>query len=751
MKWWLFPALGTALCAVYFLVPSGTLSEAVFAGVGVLSVAAIVVGIGANQPVSRTAWILIAAGTALWVSGDVAFLVISRDTDVVPTPSSADIAYLAGYPVLAVGLYLLVHQGWRRGELGHVANSTIVMIAYGLLMWVFVVHPESVDVGTAGGLIGIVYPAMDVFLLGMLVHFFGSTQWQSKAFRLLTAGVLAALVADTVSNITTLTEANTQQNITDAGYLAFYVLAGTAALHPSMHDLFPPDRRTRRSTLAASFNTPTVFAVTAAALTPPGVMAILLARGEPVAEWGWGLMWCATLLVCLVFVRVTELLGLLHRQNLTLRAVSETDHLTGLPNRLGLEVWVERHRSTTKPLTLLLLDVDRFKEINDTFGHSIGDEVLRVVGERVRRTVGNRGAVGRLGADEFGAALLVDTETAMTVVQELHASLLRRITVQRATLLVEASIGIAGVPGGAPESAEVLIRRADLAMQAAKSVQPRIAVYDTTMERDNRTQLLLLSELTAAIDTRQLEVYYQIQVELDTMEAVGVEALLRWNHPVKGLLEPDLFLPMAERTGLMRPLLDYVLTEALMQQQRWRLDGLSLAMSINISARNLLDTTIVEQVRRAVHTTGSSMESVTVEITETAAMRDPRVAIESLVELRSLGISLAIDDYGTGYSSLTYLQSLPVQQLKIDKTFVKDMTTALTHRIIVRSTIDLARTLGLSITAEGVEDLDTLLELKQLCCHYAQGYYLGRPAPARDIPESVAKLNAELREFAPRS
>ncbi|MGB6051183.1 MAG: EAL domain-containing protein [Rhodococcus sp. (in: high G+C Gram-positive bacteria)] len=205
---------------------------------------------------------------------------------------------------------------------------------------------------------------------------------------------------------------------------------------------------------------------------------------------------------------------------------------------------------------------------------------------------------------------------------------------------------------------------------------------------------------------------------------------------------------MAERTALIRPLLEYVLVEALTQRQKWSRDGIDLTVSVNISARNLLDLGVVDQVRRALELACAPPEALIIEITETASVTDLPVAVESLDRLHRLGVVLAIDDYGTGYSSLAYMQRLPVQQLKIDRAFVTDMRTVDAHRIIVRSTIDLARTLGLTITAEGVEDRETLLDLKRLSCHCAQGYHLGRPVPALDIPESVAALNAELSNNA---
>ncbi|MBY6413200.1 EAL domain-containing protein [Rhodococcus sp. BP-252] len=754
MRWWWYPALGTSACVGYFVLPAGSVSASIYLVVAVSSVIATIIGIRVNRPTSVRAWSSIAAGIGLWALGDATYYWTSETTGTVPVPSAADPVYLVGYAFLAAGLFCLVHTGWRRGELSHVANSSIVMIAFGLLMWVFVVDYDAVDVSTAAGIVGVVYPAMSVFLLGLLVHFIGGIQWRSASFRLLTAALLATMLADIASSVASVASSRNASAWAEAGYLAFYVLAGAAALHPSMRTLVPYARTAGSSTrLAASFNAPAVAVLTLAALVPPVAMALLLYRGTPIVEWGWGIVLCASLLVCLVFVRVIDLLRLLHQQTQSLRSVAETDTLTGLLNRRGLQVWMDTPRHTTKRLALLLLDIDRFQEINDTFGPEISDEVLCVVADRLVSAVGSRGAIGRVGADEFALAVRADEREAMAIAESMNRSLRESVAVRHTTLLVEASVGVAFAhddPSSGDAGSDGLIQRARFAVHSAKTVQPRIARYDTSMDRDNSTQLLLLSDLTAALDAGHLELYYQPQVDLQTMVTTGVEALLRWNDPDRGVMEPHLFLPMAERTGLIRPLAEFVLTEALSQRQQWSRSGLDVTVSINLSTRNLLDAELIDQVRRALSVTDSRGENLTIEITETVAMADPPVAIEAMHGLRELGVTLAIDDYGTGYSSLAYLQRLPVQQLKIDKTFVRDIDSTLAHRVIVQSTIDLARTLGLSVTAEGVENRETLLELRSMQCTTAQGYHLGHPVPGNEIPARVAALHGELKELATR-
>ncbi|KZF00680.1 hypothetical protein A2J04_12555 [Rhodococcus sp. EPR-279] len=315
------------------------------------------------------------------------------------------------------------------------------------------------------------------------------------------------------------------------------------------------------------------------------------------------------------------------------------------------------------------------------------------------------------------------------------------------TLLIEASVGVASNSPGDGEdetTPDRLVQRADLAVQAAKAAQSRVAYYDRSMDRDKSEQLIMLGELTTALETDQLQLHYQPQIDLTTMTVVGVEALLRWHHPNGTVLSPSTFLPTAERTGLIRPLTSYVLTQALAQRRQWMTDGLELSIAVNISTRNLFDDTLIDQVCTALKEFDCPPRRLTVEVTETSAMTDPIGATETLSILHAMGVQVAIDDYGTGYSSLAYIERLPVQELKIDRTFIGGMAHNPAHAAIVRSTVELARTLGLSVTAEGVEDEVTMTALRELRCGRAQGYHLGRPTSADRLPALVAELNAHL-------
>lgn len=746
--WWRwYAALGAVGCVVYFLVPTIVWAQSVFVLVGASAVAATVIGTRMHRPANRRAWLAIATGTALWVLGDIVFEWIHVTRGSVPYPSIADALYLVGYPIYGFGLFLLARHKWRASERGHVANSAIIMVAFGLLTWVFAVQPTlgAEGISGLGGLVDVAYPAMDIFLLGLLAHFVGSRQWRALSYRLLTCAVLLLVVTDTVNNFAIMPASSSQRSLFDVGWTLSYVLIGVAALHPSMRRITNPNIESDAH-LMASFTTPTVVVLTAATLTAPIVMFIEVVRDEPIEQWGWAVLLCAGALVVLVVFRITDLLRLLHTQTVQLRAVADTDHLTGLANLRALEhqVW-----SNAGGSTLLTVDIDRFKEINDTFGRGLGDRVLVVVADRLRSIVDDSILLARLAGDEFALCGPAESMDPAALAEKIQQQFATPFEVENMTLLIEASVGVASnspaTEGDEETTPDRLVQRADLAVQTAKAAQSRVAYYDRSMDRDKSEQLIMLGELTTALESDQLRLHYQPQVDLRTMSVVGVEALLRWHHPNGNVLSPSAFLPTAERTGLIRPLTNYVLTHALAQRRQWLADGLDLSIAVNISTRNLFDDTLIEQVCTALTEFDCPPWRLTVEVTETSAMTDPVGATEKLSILHAMGVQVAIDDYGTGYSSLAYIERLPVQELKIDRAFIAGMAHNPAHAAIVRSTVELARTLGLSVTAEGVEDEMTMTALRELRCGRAQGFHLGRPTSADRLPALVAELDERLR------
>jgi len=414
------------------------------------------------------------------------------------------------------------------------------------------------------------------------------------------------------------------------------------------------------------------------------------------------------------------------------------DPLTGLPNRTLFSERIgqairEAQRSKTK-LAVALIDLDRFKEVNDSLGHSAGDHLLINVGERMADALRASDTVARLGGDEFGLLLpeLKGAHDALPVLERLQAALEDPIHVQSLPIGIEASIGIAIYPDHG-EDAQILIQRADVAMYDAKRDGCSYMFYDDDAHDYDMTSLTLVAELRRAIAERELVLYYQPKAALASGHVTSVEALIRWMHPERGVVFPDSFIPIAQETSLIGPLTLYVIDEALRQVRTWTEKGFKLSIAVNLSTRNLLDRGFPRQVAELLERWQVKPESLELEVTESSMLANPSRAKAVLNELSELGIRLSIDDFGTGYSSLAYLRQLPIDEIKIDRSFVIGMEIEAGDAVIVRSTVDLGRNLGLDVVAEGVETVEIWDSLRELGCNTAQGYYLGRPMPAEEM------------------
>ncbi len=416
----------------------------------------------------------------------------------------------------------------------------------------------------------------------------------------------------------------------------------------------------------------------------------------------------------------------------TIHRLAYTDPVTDLPNRAQFLEQVqqafEAEKTGKHSLALLLMDLDRFKDVNDTLGHHHGDGLLQQVGLRLRSALFKADIVARLGGDEFGILLprLSSSDDVKRVVKKLQEFLQAPFMIEGIPIAVEASIGVALAPDSASD-ADALLQQADIAMYRAKQLASGYAIYSPEHDPHSPERLGLMAELRDAIDKNQLLLYFQPKVRIDTSEVVGTEALVRWQHPRNGLLTPDKFIETAEHTGLMTPLTRWVLTDALNHCQQARSEGISLRVSVNLSARSLRDPHLPEMVGNALKTTGADPRQLTLEITESAIMLDPQGARETLDALNRMGVWLSIDDFGTGYTSLGSLRDLPVNEVKIDKSFVSGMLTNKSDAMIVRSVIELGHILGLRVVAEGVETKEMFDALAALHCDEAQGYLISKP------------------------
>jgi diguanylate cyclase (GGDEF)-like protein len=426
--------------------------------------------------------------------------------------------------------------------------------------------------------------------------------------------------------------------------------------------------------------------------------------------------------------------GIRQREREILRLAYE-DGLTGLPNRAmfneQLEQEVRRSRRSGAAVAVLLLDLDRFKAINDTLGHPVGDQALREVGRRVRGALRESDIVARLGGDEFAVMLATgDAERAPAVAAKIAKSLEEPIVIEGQSMDLGASIGIAHFPRHA-EDASGLLRAADVAMYAAKRDKSGTSTYDPGHDERRQEHLTLLGELRRAVESDELILQYQPKVGLREGATPAVEALVRWRHPARGMVPPGEFIPFAEQTGYIGAITRWAIDRSIRQCGAWRRSGLDVRVSVNVSARDLRDgAALARDVEAALREHGVPAALVCFEITESGLMEDPRGAQATLALLREIGIAASIDDYGTGYSSLVYIKQLAVAELKIDRTFVSGMEADGRNAAIVRSTIELGHNLGLSVVAEGVETGHELAELRRFGCDYAQGYHFARPMDA---------------------
>ncbi|MEO0973041.1 MAG: EAL domain-containing protein [Pseudomonadota bacterium] len=421
------------------------------------------------------------------------------------------------------------------------------------------------------------------------------------------------------------------------------------------------------------------------------------------------------------------------RQRQVLRLAYE-DPLTGLANRSSFRRRLEQALATPplESFAVMVMDLDRFREINDTLGHTVGDHVLRQVSERLGACLADEDLLARLGGDEFAVLLPnCSARRAGAMAQALARALREPLRFQSQPLDVGVSIGIARAPEHGQDTVSIL-RRAEMAMYRAKAQQQVALEYQPEADRQG-SHLSLLSDLRLALEQQQLALYYQPKVSLRSHVVRSAEALLRWVHPERGLVPPDEFIPFAERTGYIKHLTLWAIEEALAQCARWRDQGISLRVAVNLSTRDLDNEALPAQVARLLRTYRLPPRALCLEITESGFMSDPERALRVLHELAGVGVKLAIDDYGTGYSSLSYLMRLPVHELKIDRAFVSEINRDARLATIVRSTVDLGHHLGLSVVAEGVEDEHAWQCLVDAGCDTAQGYYVSPPLPANEF------------------
>jgi diguanylate cyclase (GGDEF)-like protein len=661
----------------------------------------------------RLAWSMIGAGALAWAAGDIFWLMAFSGSADVPYPSIADALYLAFYPLVYVGVVLLVRARVRRFHASQWLDglaAALVVAAIGVAILMPSILAGSEDSPVAAVATNLAYPLGDLVILGLVTALAALMGWRpGPAVGLLAAGCVTFALADSVYLFKIAAGTYTEGGLLDLFWPLGLIFMGLAAWQPSA--------RVRAGRLEGW----SVMVLPAAVAF--GAIALLVydhyARTAVWAVW----LASAALVVCMARA------GLTFRENI---AQAVTDTLTGLPNRRlfqdRADQAINRARRQGERAAVMIIDLDRFKEVNDTLGHHCGDLLLKEMAHRLRGALRESDTVARLGGDEFAVLLpgVSDAVAAERVATVLGRVISEAIVVEGVSLDTEASIGISLFPDHGADVSE-LLQRADVAMYTAKSESLPFSVYGSELDDYSPERLALVGELRRAIEQGELVLHYQPKVRLTSGAPVGAEALVRWQHPERGLLPPSEFIPLAEHTTLIKPLTLYVLERALEECGRWQRDGHTLSVAVNISARNLLDGQFANAVAASLQRWGISADRLELELTETALMGNPVRAREVLRRLGATGVVLSIDDFGVGYTSLTQLKSLPIRVLKIDRSFVLNMSTNAADAMIVRSTIDLGHNLGLQVVAEGVENQEILDALRKLGCDVAQGFHIGRP------------------------
>ncbi|MCF6745548.1 EAL domain-containing protein [Blastococcus sp. KM273128] len=690
----------------------------------------------------RLAWSALAVAILLGLVGNLVYSLVIAPLDEEPFPSVADLFYLGYYVPLYVALLALIRARVTRFHTSMWLDGVVGALGAGAVAVALMLGPalELTDGDTAAVVTSLAYPIADVVLLALLVAV-GAILGvrRDRTLLLLAAAIVANLVGDIV-----FLDLATQGIYIEGGLLDLTWLTAVTLMAVAAHSGRRPTQHPAMTTTRVGWRVLAVpLACNVASLLVLGLDAG--SRFNPAAAWlAVGCVLSALARVAVTFHEV--------RAFSRVKEEARTDELTGLPNRRALYEQVTTALGTASashPAALLLLDLDGFKHVNDSLGHHAGDHLLRQIGPKLLPALRGGDLLARLGGDEFAVLLPdADLDQARTLAERLHELVREPVTVEGIRLHVGVSIGVAGAPVPAA-TVDELMRCADVAMYSAKSARAGVHVYVPDPTTGTADRLRIMEDLRTALERGdEIEVHLQPQVDLREGAVVGAEALVRWRHPVRGLLAPAQLLPAAEQAGLLRPLADTVLELALSAASDWWPEQ-EVPVSVNLAAANVTDLDLPGKVAQALVRHGLPARALTLELVEDTLMTDPERGQRVLGELRSLGVRTSIDDYGTGYSSLAYLRNLPADELKLDRSLVLDVGTDAKVAAIVRHTVALAHELGISVVAEGVEDDGTRAVLAGLGCDTVQGFAIGHPMPVVDFRAWLAARPSTLLDALP--
>jgi diguanylate cyclase len=683
---------------------------------------------------SRRPWAFFAFGISVYGLGNVLWAAWIEHLQNPPIPSICDGMRLTLYPACYIGVAGLARIRERKVPARMWLDAMIAGLGIAAIGAAVVVRPvmASVSRSTAAIITEMAYPLCDLLLVAVVVGVLALRGWRlDRMWALLGIGFLALAVADILYALQVAGGASAPSALTNMTYDVGVMLLALAAW--------------QRSSTVETDALPSGAVLAIPAAFTFGALGLLVydhfSRLDPIA------LTLALLTLLFAFAR-TALTFRDVRALAETRRQAMTDDLTSMPNRRHflrcLREAIVAGRATGSGAALLLVDLDNFKELNDTLGHDAGDQLLCQVGDRLRTVLRADDTAARLGGDEFGVLLShpCDASGAEQVAEKIIQAIAQPFPIKEVGLRVTASIGIALFPEHA-ENDEQLMQHADVAMYEAKAAQTGYACYARERDKHTLERLTLAGELSEALENGEIEAHFQPKANASSRKIVGVEALVRWRHPVRGLIPPVDFVTVAEQAGLGRALTRRMLGLALTQVRIWRDAGFDLHVAVNTTVADLQDTEFPGEVAALLVHHGVAPEVLVLEVTENMVLADPVRIGDVLAQLGELGLGLSLDDFGTGFSSLAHLKALPVGEVKIDRSFVGRMTSDPVDAAIVQATIQLARSIGIRVVAEGIEDQVTWSSLVANKCELVQGYALSRPLPAIDLD---VLLRAQPRE-----
>ncbi|MFP5348202.1 MAG: putative bifunctional diguanylate cyclase/phosphodiesterase [Actinomycetes bacterium] len=731
-RWTFYSGLALTICltagAVYWAAPASEAAMVAFAIAGLTCAAATVVGTLRHRPVAARSWLAMTATSVAFLVGG-ALRVSDRQfraTHLIP-----DLFTLCGY-----GFFLLAILGWlaaRRGrrDWSSLSDALIVGLGAALAAWSAFIVPalQLPGLSAVHRVLFASYPVFDAVLLAVLLQMVFTQTRHNTAFNLFMLAMVGFFVGDVAYAAVDSGVGSLQRPVIDLPYFFAFGAVAAAALHPSMHSMAERDHRERSTRWDAMRTVIIAVSVLAVSVTP------VLVPVRSTTDLAGRLVLSGAVVLAVV-VRMHYAINRLADSEAAAMHQARHDSLTSLPNRAALVECLDGAWSRgSDPVTVLFLDLDGFKLVNDSYGHELGDELLAQVARRLSGALAPREMMARLGGDEFVVLTRVDTDAAVRVAERLLACLSHPFTLGVGELFLSASVGIATLDRHSrPVTGEDLVRDADIAMYEAKTKgRGRIAVFDASLRERVQRRISTEMALRYAVERDELELLYQPLVALSDGAVVGYEALLRWNHPERGQVSPAEFIPVAEETGLIVPMGEWAIREALRQLARWHDQGHHVHVSVNVSARQLGARSLVGTVAAALAESGVPGQALWLELTESALVEDPETALQTLTDITALGVRVAIDDFGTGYSSLGYLKRFPVSIVKIDREFVRDLSRVGHDAAIVRAVVAIGEALGTRVVAEGVERAEQARALTAIGCDMAQGWLYGRPQPASAV------------------